>query len=412
MSDTQWAEQLLQRFVLPLVHGAALQVGAPLGRRGVKRLLSAIAAGLDGTPVAQELAQARQLRLRALLPAASVPRLADDRAAALLIIAVHDLLFLHHPAAARLSQRQTELLRGFALQLGARAAAHLPTAATALSPSASAANPTNGPTERPDRFGPATERLLGRHSLLAGLFSLWRADTRAQSFWGEREYRGVVPPSPRLRALLGRAPLVLPGRRQVSVLAELLAQPESAAVLLAVLAASPLTALLPPVGCPLLPALAEQARWLRVPTVARLVVARYLAKGGELAVAEAGGAVSGLLRQREPRIPSGDLMTLLCLVAHLHVCVALSEAALPTATAAGTARDSYALYAALQAHWPELAAPRDVRADPRLSAQLLCYVTTCRSVAGPALVREFDELCQGALAALPKEPDVAIRSEL
>ena len=100
----------------------------------------------------------------------------------------------------------------------------------------------------------------------------------------------------------------------------------------ALLAASPLTALLPPVGVGLLPELAGQAAWLRLPAVARLVVARYLALGAAPAVAEAGEAVGALLRQRERTLSSSDLMTLLCLVSHLHVCVALSETPLPAAS--------------------------------------------------------------------------------
>jgi hypothetical protein len=48
--------------------------------------------------------------------------------------------------------------------------------------------------------------------------------------------------------------------------------------------------------------------------------------------------------------------------------------------------------------------------DPRLSARLTGYVAACRLVAGPVPIREFDELCRGALAAPKEEPDVAIRS--
>ena len=132
MTDLEWAERFLGRFALPLVHGSAVQVGVPLARRGAERLLAAISGGLDGTATAEALAEARQRRLLELVPVISAPRLFEDRSAALLLVALHDLLFLHHPAASRLGERQAELLRGFTLQLIGRAAAQLPRVATRL----------------------------------------------------------------------------------------------------------------------------------------------------------------------------------------------------------------------------------------------------------------------------------------
>jgi hypothetical protein len=286
MTDLEWAERFLGRFALPLVHGAAVQVGVPLARRGAERLLAAISAGLDGTATAEALAEARQRRLLELVPVVGAPRLFEDRSAALLLIALHDLLFLHHPAAARLSERQAELLHGFTRQLIARAAAQLPRVATRLPETSGEARLPTGAAE-PRRLALAAQRLLGRHSLLGGLFRLWRADTRAPTLWGERDYRGVAPPPQRLRALLGRAQLALPERRHVRLLPELLARRDSALAVQALLGASPLTALLPPVGVGLLPELAGQAAWLRLPTVARLVVARYLKANVQALVAYA-----------------------------------------------------------------------------------------------------------------------------
>lgn len=420
MTDLEWAERFLGRFALPLVHGAAVQVGVPLARRGAERLLAAISGGLDGTVAAEALAEARQRRLLELVPVISAPRLFEDRSAALLLVALHDLLFLHHPAAARLSEHQAALLHGFTLQLIGRAAAQLPRVATRLPETGGEARLPTGAAE-PRRLALAAQRLLGRHSLLVGVFRLWRADTRAPTFWGERDYRGVTPPPARLRALLGRARLALPERRHVRLLPELLARRDSAVAVRALLAASPLTALLPPVGVGLLPELAGQAAWLRLPAVARLVVARYLSLGAGPAVAEAGEAVGALLRQRERALLSSDLMTLLCLVSHLHVCVALSETPLPAAELAGPAADSYALYAVVAARWPLLCAPQDVLCEPRLNARLQTYLLACRAAAGAARLRELDELCLDALAAGPttgenpaprthEEPDVGTRS--
>jgi hypothetical protein len=114
-------------------------------------------------------------------------------------------------------------------------------------------------------------------------------------------------------------------------------------------------------------------------------------------------------------------MTLLCLVSHLHVCAALSEAPLPAADATGASTDSYALYAVVAARWPLLCAPQDVLCDPRLNARLQVYLLACRAAAGAPRLREFDELCLDALAAGPatgenpaprthEEPDVSTRT--
>lgn len=420
MTDVEWAERFLGRFALPLVHGAAVQVGMPLGARGARRLQAAAAAGLDNTATAAALSAAREERLRALVPAAAAPQLAEDPAGVLLLAALHDLLFLHHPAATSLSQRQVELLHGGIRGLCARAAARLPSDATELPESGDQAGVPTGGAE-PRRVREAAAQLLGRHSLLGGVFRLWRADTRAPTLWGEREYRGMVPPPQRLRALLGRAQRALPARRAVRLLPEILLQPESAAVLRALLAASPLTALLPPPGCGLEPELGAQAGWLRIPVVARLVVAHYLSLGAGAAVAAAGGAVSAVLQKRRRGLASGDLMTLLCLVSHLHLSLCVAAQPLPTADASEEALRSCALYAVVAERWPLLSAPHDVLSDPRLSVRLQVYVQACRAAAGPMRVRTLDELCLDALAAGPgtgeipasprrKEPDDVTRS--
>ena len=417
MTELEWAERFVSRFALPLVRGETVQVGAPLGWRGVKRLQAAAAAGLYRTEAGEALTTVREQRLLELVPAIGASCRGEDPAEALLLAGLHDLLFLHHPAAARLNQRQIELLHGFIRKLSARAAAQLPVDAVALpEPGAKAFVPQRGADPR--RLAQAEERLLGRHSLLGGVFKLWRADTRAPTLWGEREYRGMMPPPQRLRALLGRAQRALPARRRVQLLPELLVQPESEATLRGLLAGSPLTALLPPAGSGLMPELGPQAAWLRVPLVARLVVARYLALGPEAAVAAAGSAVGALLQNRRRELPSGDLMTLLCLVSHLHLCRALAAQSLPTADTSEEALISYALYAVAAERWPLLSAPHDVLSDARLGPRYNGYVQACRAAAGPARLQALDELCLDALAAGPgekpappiqKEPDVVTR---
>jgi hypothetical protein len=400
MKATAWAEQFLGRFVLPLCRGGAVQVGEPLLRRGADQLLTAAAAGLDDTPTGTALAAARQRQLRALVPQAGAPRLAADPSALLLVVALHDLLFLHHPAAARLSERQTAQLQALVLRLADKARAGLPTAAVALPISAASTEALTriASSVEPSLPPLATARLLGRYSLLAGLGSLGHPDPAA-----------LPPPASPLRALLGRAPAPPPASPRISALGELEARPSSALALRALLLASPLSALLPPAGSALAADLGAHAAWLRLPVIARLVVARYLARGAIAALSEAGAAAVALLvpppkATLDAAPPPADLMTVLCLVSHLHVCAALAGGALPSADTGAASRDSYALYAALAAHFPVLAAPRDAVADPLAGQRLLDYVRACRAAAAPGRVRELAERCHAALTTPTPTP--------
>src|SRR5437870_5456543 len=89
-----WARSTFVRgFLLPLVAGGEVHVGAPLGARGLSRLLE----GARDERAEAEVQDARwavasELQLRPIPPAL-------DEEALRLAAAVHDLLFLYHPAA-------------------------------------------------------------------------------------------------------------------------------------------------------------------------------------------------------------------------------------------------------------------------------------------------------------------------
>ncbi|MFO0573390.1 MAG: hypothetical protein U1A78_05295 [Polyangia bacterium] len=378
MSRTDpFAEDFLRRFLLPLVRGGEVHVGRPLLARGAARLLAAVDAGLDGTPAGEELLVARRRALAALVPSASPPLLGADRTALLLGVALHDLLFLLHPDAARLSHERTATILSATIRLGQRARAELPRAATELRPGPGALL-LGAPTPRVRQ---ASLLLLGRHTLLGRLPELVRTDALVESPRGEQRYLGMDPPA-RPRWLFGGA--AEPAERvQVALLPELLRLDEGrgAAALLSLLGASPLTDLLWPrrPGLPL--RLDEHAAWLRLPLIARLVTGRLAELGTAAALALLGGELTRLL-QRRPRLPLADAMTLVCLHSHLHALAAVERKPPPV-----EAPESCALYAVIYRRWPLLAAPRDVLRDPRLRPRLDEHARACRELAGPAPVQ-------------------------
>jgi hypothetical protein len=155
MTPDRFAEQ----FLLPLVRGGTLHVGAPLGRVGLEKLR---AASLDGA-LAADIALARQAVAAELLFDPIPPPL--DLEALRLAVAAHDLLFLAHPRAAAVGVRgRLGDIAEFASKL-----AKLP------------------PTLDADT-------LVARHTLLHLLPALGRTDVRV-SFWvGKREFHGEEPP--------------------------------------------------------------------------------------------------------------------------------------------------------------------------------------------------------------------------
>lgn len=386
MSDAAAAEAFLGRFVLPLVEGGELHVGPPLGPAGVKQLGAAIAQGLDGTPLGERLHAARQLRLAALGRPTAPRRLAEDQGSAPLLGALHDLLFLAHPDAARLKPaRLTALAR----------------ATQSLAKAARLRLTDPGPE--------ADALLLSRHSLLGGLWSLRRLDIQRNSASGPQLFRGVAPP--RRWLSLGSEP---PDEHiETRIVPELLGLCDGLgrSVVQALLQASPLTDLWDPLraGLGLASALPfgwlEHARWLRLPATARLLVRRYL----ELELPAVAGALCpsllSILEQTTPGSPPGRqraLCTWLSLVSHLHLTAhVLTRCPLPQPSAQPAVLDLYGLYAALFEQRPDLAMPPDVVSDPQLRPQVELHVQLCRERVGPTRTRALGELCVRALGSAP-----------
>lgn len=389
MSDTAWAENLLERFVVPLSLGAELHVGAPLGLRGAERLGAAIAQGLDGTQLGEKLQLVRQTQLLALGRSLPPPRLMDDSSIALLLVALHDLLFLAHPDAGRLKPAR--------LLAVARSAEHLCKEVRLCA-------------------APATDKLdvlFARHTLFGRFFELSREDLHRPLPGGEKVYRGMSPPR---RFLFARQPSAFASVR-VAIVPELCAACEGAGarIIRALLEASPLTDLLFPVRDALAPwvpfSLLAQAPWLLGPAVARLVVQHYLGLGistvGKVLAPELLAAVR---RQIELPPAAGSasslrsILTGLCLVSHLHLAAhVIALLPLPVRAIAqapdAALGDFYGLFAALYLQRLDLALPRDVKSDPRLRPRVEEHVERCRMLATADRMRELATL----LSQLPSE---------
>ena len=434
-ADLLFAEEFLQRFAVPLVAGGAVHVGAPLGRRGLRRLRRAVAEGLDGSAAGEALQAERLAVLAELLPVPfgpdDAPRLDAEPALPALLVALHDMAFLLHPASAGAA-----VTRG----LRRRIADHARALCAPLAPAAERARSRDG--------APDLTTLLSRHSLLHGLFTLHRQDIRV-SFWaGSREFLGQEPP-PRLLAWRG-VRRVQEERWRVLFYLQLLGLTDGAgggrACLEALMAASPLTDLLNPLRVDPPLDLAQHAALLREPALARAVAYSYL----DLGLKEVAGALrSALLRlldSRDATAPARrdaaahgarrDLATLLCFTSHLHLCELLrapvsaplggrtaplaAEGRAASTPGEGLAsgdragredsalQDLHALFAALLLHFPALALPADVAKDPALMRQVRSYGERCLQKSGALRVNELSALCARALGEPVPPPQVAM----
>lgn len=357
MKDLDWAAAFLGRFAIPLSSGGMVSVGVPLLQKGAVRLLRAVATGLDGSTLGVELAKARQRHLRELGVVAEVPPLSVDRESLLLLAALHDALFLFHPRGRELSaSRRAGLLQQIRRQL-ITAAEELP------EPSLTVA-----------RDGSALSTLLGRYSLLAGLWTL-RPATQPGS-----------PPSPptALETEVLHAPL--DGAQQP---------------LLRYLGlACPLLLLLRPPPGPLL--LGELLPWLQLGQVTRLFVTGQLRYGTAQALTRVGSALLHVLdegRRPQSLVPAEQLKTLLgvyCLL-HLRAAVSEGEPPAPSNPSDEPLRDALALYASLASQWPQLVTPRDVLDDAQLTDRVRRYQKRCAEQAGSERLRAMHTRCAAVL---------------
>lgn len=386
MSRGRIAEDFVRRFALPLVAGGELHVGKPLGGSGAAELLEAVSAGLDGTPAGEELAQARQRTLAALVPVPTTPLLSEDRSSVLLLAGLHDLLFLLHPDAERLSEARRAAILSRVLKLCEKARQQLPFDATVL-------RPGRGPLRcaaPPPLLRQASLRLLGRHTLLGRLTELVRTDVLVTTARGEQRHLGMEP----RRSLFG-GPAEPPERVRVALFPELLRLPSRGGEsgVQALHRASPLSPLLGLGQNGLSAVLLEHAAWLRLPLVARLVTASLSALGTATALRVLWAELSALLTPRERS--TEDVMTALCLHSHCQALAAIERVPPPV-----EAPEACALYAALYPRWPQLAAPRDALRDPILRRRLDDHVTACRELAGPERVQQALSLLTAVLDPL------------
>lgn len=404
--DLTAAESFLARFVLPLVQGGELHVGAPLGVRGAQRLLDAAHAGLDGTPAGERLQALRLRRLQPLTPAPA-PVLLEDRSALFLLVALHDLLFAVRPEAEALGERALPVWRS-ALGLIGRARDVL-CGQKLRQLDAPPRQSASVPPAHDLRERQALPRLLARHSLLAGVWTLQRADVHRSSRWGQAELRGALPAQG--TGLWARLSKVEEAVTMTACLPELLAHPHGGTAARALLTASPLTALLEPpapedddTGARFLLPLLD---WLRFPQVARLLARHYLAwDGAALGRALGPVAAAGLC---EPAA-CAQLGTLLRLFCHIHLLRAVAELPPPPSPGLLTpaAIDFYALLPVLRAAWPALAAPPDLTRDPALDARAAAYADACRALAGPERLAALTARCALALGPTPPKPAPAL----
>lgn len=354
-------------FLSPLVAGGTLHVGAPLGRAGLDKLREA---KLDGRLVA-EIDAARSAVAAELLYDPIPPRL--DLEALRLAVAAHDLLFLFHPRAGGARERKLADVAAYASALGRLEAT------------------TDADT------------LAARHSVLHLFPDLERTDVMV-SFWvGRREFHGQEPPR-RLTAWPS-VRRVREDRRRVGCFVEAASHPLGAEVVRALFDGSPLTDLLHPVRIEPRLDLARHRAVLAVPEVARLVAYAWLEEGLD----KVGGALATATLAALDANAAPTARFVCSFLSHLHLCALLGLGApLPAEGARerrgppplphfpvgadNALRDFYGLYAALHRSTPELAAPADVRADPRLARRVADYAGQCAAACGATRVGELAAL--------------------
>jgi hypothetical protein len=282
--------EFLHDFVLPLVRGGELIVRDPLDAEDVQAMI-------DGLPHASEqLVEVDEARTDVLAElVVRPPALVLDADELYLAAALHDVLFLSHPRA------DSWAITSGALRKVSEAARRF--AAQSLSV---------------DRT-----RVLARHGLLHGLFSIRRTDTKVSWWTGSATFFGQRPP-PRLVAW--------PGVRRVRTEAttsgfqELFGLPEAMPVLAALLRRSPLTLLLggPDVTLPV--HWEESVFLLRDAEIARALAYRALRPRGQremlLAPARYAAGLDQML-ERSPR--EEDVRAVCAFLVHLALLVALAE---------------------------------------------------------------------------------------
>lgn len=370
MAEANAFDDFGRHFLLPLVAGGQLHVGAPLGERGLTRLLDAVTGSGHDVQLEAAIGEARAESAAMLLIDPIAPQI--DVATLRLAVALHDLLFFLHPAATGplVRDRRLDQVAEYAAEL-----ARLPSTTDA-------------------------DDLVARHTVLRLFPVLGRNDVRVTFWAGRREFHGEEPPG---RLLAWRnLRRVREDRWRVNCFSEAAAHPLGGAVVRALLDGSPLTDLLHPMRTQPQFDLGRARAVLVEPPVCRLVVYQLLEQGLDRVGGTLGQAILSELEGRE----HGRARFALVFASHLHLCQAFApretgskvrRLGLPGDPAQ---RDFYGIYAALMRVAPELAVPSDVRRDPGLMARVTEYAATCEAVCGVTRTAELWSLIARALGEL------------
>ncbi|HEX2568632.1 MAG TPA: hypothetical protein VH877_03665 [Polyangia bacterium] len=373
MAEVNLFDAFGRQFLLPLVAGGQLRVGAPLGERGLTRLVEAAREPGHDVQLEAAIGEARAETAATLLVDPIAPQI--DVATLRLAVALHDLLFFLHPAAAGplVRDRRLEQVAEYAAEL-----ARLPATTDA-------------------------DDLVARHTVLHLFPELGRNDVRVTFWAGRREFHGEEPPG---RLLAWRnLRRVREERWRVNCFSEAAAHPLGGAVVRALLDGSPLTDLLHPLRAEPKFELGRAASVLVEPQVCRLVAYHLLAQGLDRVGSTLGQAM--LVELERPGTWRARFV--LAFASHLHLCQALASR---EAGGGGGARrhgmpgdlplrDFYGIYAALARLTPELAAPSDVRRDPRLMARVNEYAANCEAICGTNRTTELRSLIARAIGEVP-----------
>lgn len=387
-----FTEQFLDRFALPLLRGAEVTIGRPLGLRGVGRLLAPRTTTSPSGPALDALLSACQTRLLAMgVPPPSTMGFAEDEGALTLLAGMHDLLFLARPEALQLRPALREAI------LREIIAAVAPLPSERVEPAGELSSLESGVTG--DRLD---AEILLRHALLEPLFRLQRRDLRRKTWLSETVERGVE----RARQPTGEDGLSLDTLCWLEL--PLVVDGGGTAALQALLAASPLTALWQLRAAPALPTEASSvelrlhAPLLRRRYLCRIVCRRFLDLGLPMVAGALSAPLMALLQQAVTDADARQAArTWLGLVSHLHwlAFIVFSQSAGFTSAIPEGETPFFALFGSLWTAFPELALPADVAADAALAERARAHAERCRAAVPPLLLQHLQQLLTRALAS-------------
>lgn len=370
-------QHFVDRFVLPWLQGGDVWVGRPFSVPDALGLGHALTTQADllWQPVLAGACMQRLLRLGILPPVP--PNLLDDDGTVTLLLALHDLLFLTRPEAARL---RPAVRGGLLSEVVARLLS----------------------IDTPDGDS-ADLVLIGRHAALVPLLHLRRTDVHAQGSRSARVAHGIDRPRAAAAVATGRSTAT---EVPVWPLLAALSADDGGALWSLLQRTSPLSGLWQwadrPDGGPIVDAaddLARHTALLRRPVLSRIVVRRLLSLDVLTMATRVAHAVEVLLQPDENSPPSTNvLQTWLCLASHLHWLRHILPQTPPPAPVPSEAAPFYALFALLCDQFPTLARPADVAADGALCDRAAPHIDLCRHALDAPSQRRLQELLTAALA--------------